>query len=145
MRRIKIKSVHSVNDLGVTITSNLKFSQQCKESLIKANRMMGLIKRIFSFKNKDAVIILSDVILSIFSLQHKKQLKGIKKKNNKKSAIRCSLKIKRSSQNERSISRSRDFGSSSLVRVHFIGWRKYRQSKIVPEFTSKRDESDEAS
>ncbi len=42
MRGVKIKSVHSVKDLGVTVTFNLKFSQQCNESVIKANRMIGL-------------------------------------------------------------------------------------------------------
>ncbi len=31
MRGVEIKSVHSVKDLGVTVTSNLKFSQQCNE------------------------------------------------------------------------------------------------------------------
>ncbi len=56
MSDVKIKSVHSVKDLGVTITSNLKFSQQCNASIIKANRMMGLIKRKVSFKNKDVVL-----------------------------------------------------------------------------------------
>ncbi len=45
MRRVKIKSLHSVKDLGVTVTSNLKSSQQCNESVIKANRMIGLIKK----------------------------------------------------------------------------------------------------
>ncbi len=53
MRGIEIKSVHSVKDLGVSVLSNHKFSQQCNKSIIKANRMTGLIKRSFSFKNKD--------------------------------------------------------------------------------------------
>ncbi len=52
---IKIKSVRSVEDLDITVMSNLKFSQQCK-SVIKANRIMGFIKRKFSFKNKDLVL-----------------------------------------------------------------------------------------
>ncbi len=39
----KIKSVYLVKDLGVTVTSNLKFSQHCNEFVTKANRMMGLI------------------------------------------------------------------------------------------------------
>ncbi len=32
-RGFKIKSVHSVKDLGVTVAANLKFSQQCNEFL----------------------------------------------------------------------------------------------------------------
>ncbi len=53
---VKLKSVHSVIDLGVTVASNLKFSLQCNESGKRANRMMGLIKRKFSFKNKDVIL-----------------------------------------------------------------------------------------
>ncbi len=55
MQGIRIKIVHFVKDLGVTVTSNLKFSQQSYESVKKANRMMSLIKRKFSFKNKDVL------------------------------------------------------------------------------------------
>ncbi len=40
----KLESVHCVKDLGVTITSNLKFSLQCKDAAGKANRMLGFIK-----------------------------------------------------------------------------------------------------
>ncbi len=49
----KLKSVHCVKDLAVTIMLNLKFSQQCKEAAGKADRMLSFIKRNFSFKNKD--------------------------------------------------------------------------------------------
>ncbi len=52
----KLESVHWVKDLGVTITSNLKLSHQCKEAAGKANRMLGFIKRSFSFKNKDIIL-----------------------------------------------------------------------------------------
>ncbi len=41
----KLEIVHYVKDLSVTITSNLKFSQQCKEAAGKANRMLDFIKR----------------------------------------------------------------------------------------------------
>ncbi len=56
MRGVRIKSVHSVKDLGVSVTSNLKFIQQCIASVIKAKMMKGLIKRILSFKNKDVLL-----------------------------------------------------------------------------------------
>ncbi len=52
----KLESIHCVKDLGVTITLNLKFIQQCKEAAGKANRMLGFIKRNFSFKNKDIIL-----------------------------------------------------------------------------------------
>ncbi len=35
---VKIKSVHSVKDHGVTVVSNLKFSQQCNESVKKSKQ-----------------------------------------------------------------------------------------------------------
>ncbi len=56
MGGVKLESVHCVRDLGVTITSNLKLSQHCKEAACKANRMLGFIKRNFSFKNKDIIL-----------------------------------------------------------------------------------------
>ncbi len=40
MRGVKIKNVYLVNDLGVSVMCNLRFSQQCNESVTKANRMM---------------------------------------------------------------------------------------------------------
>ncbi len=43
MGGVKLESVKWVKDLGVMITSNLKFSQHCKEVACKANRMFGLI------------------------------------------------------------------------------------------------------
>ncbi len=61
----KLKSVHCVKDLGVTITSNLKFSQQCKEAAGKANRMLGFLKRNFSFKNKDIILPLYDSLVRL--------------------------------------------------------------------------------
>ncbi len=45
MSGVKLESVHCVKDLGVTIASNLKFSQHCKEAECKANRMLGFINR----------------------------------------------------------------------------------------------------
>ncbi len=50
---VKLESVQCVKDLGVTIASNLKFSQHCKVTAGKANRMLGFININFSFKNKD--------------------------------------------------------------------------------------------
>ncbi len=49
---VKIKSVQSVKDLSITVSSNIKISQQCNEAVKKVNRMFGLIKRNFSFIQK---------------------------------------------------------------------------------------------
>ncbi len=56
MGGVKLESIHCVKVLGVTITSNLKFSQHCKEVAYKANKMLGFINRNFSFKNKDIIL-----------------------------------------------------------------------------------------
>ncbi len=43
-------------DLGVSFASNLKLSQQCKDAVSKANRILGFIKMNFSFKNKYTIL-----------------------------------------------------------------------------------------
>ncbi len=45
----KLESAQCVKDLGVSVASNLKFSQQCKNATGKANRMLGFINGNFSF------------------------------------------------------------------------------------------------
>ncbi len=55
MHDVKLKSVQCVKDPGIKIASNLKFSQQCVDAANKANRIVGFIKRNFSFKNKDVI------------------------------------------------------------------------------------------
>ncbi len=52
----KIESVQCVKDLGATIASSLKVSQQCKDVASKANRMLRFINRNFSFTNKDVIL-----------------------------------------------------------------------------------------
>ncbi len=47
-----------VKDLGVTVASSHKFSQQCKEATGKANRMLDFINRNFSFKSKNIILLL---------------------------------------------------------------------------------------
>ncbi len=56
MNDTKLESLHYVKDLGVTIASCLKFSQQCKDAADKANRILGFVNRNFSFKNKGVVL-----------------------------------------------------------------------------------------
>ncbi len=56
MNGTKLESVQCVKDLGVTVASSLKFSQQCKDATGKANRMLGFTNRNFSFKDKDVIL-----------------------------------------------------------------------------------------
>ncbi len=53
MNSTKLESVQCVKDLGVTIASSLKFSQQCKDTAGKAN---GTQVFFFSLKNKDVIL-----------------------------------------------------------------------------------------
>ena len=45
----QLKSVENEIDLGVTISSNLKPSQQCSNVVKKANKVIGLIGRSFEY------------------------------------------------------------------------------------------------
>ncbi len=56
MNGTKTESVQCVTDLGITIASSLKFSQQCKDAAGKANRMLDFINRNFSFKSKNVIL-----------------------------------------------------------------------------------------
>ncbi len=56
MNGVKLDNVQCVKDIGVSIASNLKSSQQCKDAASKANRMLGLMNRNFFFKNKDTIL-----------------------------------------------------------------------------------------
>ncbi len=43
----EMSGIHCVKDVDDTITSNLKFSQQCKEAAGKTNRMLVFMKKKF--------------------------------------------------------------------------------------------------
>ncbi len=60
----KLERVQCVRNLGVTIVSSLKFSQQCKDAAGKANRMLSFINRKFSCKNKDVILTLYISLIS---------------------------------------------------------------------------------
>ena len=53
-----LQSVNSELDLGITISSNLKPSQQCSEVVKKANKIIGLIGRSFEYKSKNTILTL---------------------------------------------------------------------------------------
>ena len=54
----QLKNTDSENDLGVTITSNLKPSQQCSEVIKKANKLVGFIGRSIEYKSKATIVTL---------------------------------------------------------------------------------------
>lgn len=54
----QLKSTDEENDLGVTITSNLKPSQQCSEVVKKANMLVGFIGRSIEYKSKSTIVTL---------------------------------------------------------------------------------------
>ncbi len=56
MSGVELESVQCVKDLGVTIASNLKFSQQCKGAAGKAKIMLDFMNIIFSLRNKDVIL-----------------------------------------------------------------------------------------
>lgn len=70
----KVKSVQSVKDFVVAVTSSLKFSQLCSEAVKNADMLFGLIKRNLSFKYKRIVSyylyikVLLDIIWSIYDI-----------------------------------------------------------------------------
>ncbi len=55
---VKLKRTKCAEDLCVRIASNFKFSQPGNDATKKVNKMLGVIKRNFSFENKDVILTL---------------------------------------------------------------------------------------
>ena len=51
-----LDEVISERDLGITISSNLKVSEQCQSAYLKANCMLGLVKRTIHHRNPDLLV-----------------------------------------------------------------------------------------
>ncbi len=56
MNGTKLENVQCGKDLGVSVASSLKFSQQCKDAAGKANRLLGYINRNIFIKTKDVIL-----------------------------------------------------------------------------------------
>ncbi len=52
----EVESVQYVKDTRVKIASSFKFSQQCKDAAGKANIMLAIINRNFSFNNENVIL-----------------------------------------------------------------------------------------
>ena len=55
---IKLKEVKSEKDVGVTFSDNLKFDIHINNIVNKANQMVGIIKRSFTYLDKDMFLLL---------------------------------------------------------------------------------------
>jgi len=51
-----LRSTEEEKDLGVFVTSDLKFKKQCQEACKKANRALGFVARHFDFKSKEILL-----------------------------------------------------------------------------------------
>ena len=58
MGELELRHTEEEKDLGVYITTNMKFSKQCAESVKKANRVIGMIKRNFTNFDRDVIMML---------------------------------------------------------------------------------------
>ncbi len=65
-----MKSVQFVKDLGIKIAPDLKLSQQCTETVNKANRMLYFINRNFSFKKKDNMLPMFNSLVRLQSTRY---------------------------------------------------------------------------
>ena len=52
-----LKSVDSEKDLGVYVQENLKFDKHISITVNRANRLMGLIKRAFSYLDEETLLV----------------------------------------------------------------------------------------
>jgi len=59
MKNQKLRECYEEKDLGILISSDLKVGAQSNQAFLKANRMLGLIKRTITNK-------MPDVILSLY-------------------------------------------------------------------------------
>ena len=61
IRRKALQSVDEEKDLGIVVTSDLKWDRQCSAAASKANMALGLIKRTFPYLNKEIFLALYGV------------------------------------------------------------------------------------
>jgi len=52
----KLESVNEEKDLGVIVSADLKWDKYCTAAVSKANRILGMIKRNFTDRSKEAII-----------------------------------------------------------------------------------------
>ena len=56
MHGYELQECHEEKDLGVLISSDLKVGSQCNQAFLKANRMLGVLKRTVAYKSPDIML-----------------------------------------------------------------------------------------
>ena len=63
MNGTQLKSIEREKDLGVTVSNDLKPSQQCSEVVKKANEIIGFVGRSFEHKSKEVILTLYNLLV----------------------------------------------------------------------------------
>ena len=58
-----LRTIVKERDLGVTISADMKVSEQCSIAASKGNQILGLIRRNITYKDKPLIIPLHKVIV----------------------------------------------------------------------------------
>ena len=56
------------NDLGVTITANMKGSEQCRIAASQGNQIIEMIRRNITYKEKGLIVPLCKAIITYFNM-----------------------------------------------------------------------------
>jgi len=56
INNVELENVESIKDLGVLFDSHLKFALHISEKINKDNSILGIIRRNFTFLNKDSFL-----------------------------------------------------------------------------------------
>lgn len=56
LNEVPLEQVSSIKDLGVTFSSSISFKEHVNNTVIKANRMLGLLKRCFCTRDPDCML-----------------------------------------------------------------------------------------
>jgi len=59
----KLKEVTSEKDLGIYIQNDLKFDQHLSHTVNRGNKLVGMIKRAFSFLNEETLLVLYKTLI----------------------------------------------------------------------------------
>ena len=81
----KLQEVKSEKDLGITVQNDLHFDQHINNTVNRANKLVGLIKRAFSFLNEETLLTLYKTLIrpildygnSIWSPTLKKDIRAV--------------------------------------------------------------------